>query len=87
MAHISDIHKGWLKERKYKKAYEALEEELAAAVIDVGIVRAYARRTGPEDGHNAARGCPAGKRTLERLAHATGTRLLIGIELREAKRP
>ena len=49
MAHISDIHKGWLKERKYKKAYVALEEEfvLAAAVIDVGIVRALREKNGP----------------------------------------
>lgn len=36
MARISDLHKKWLKEPKYRKAYEALEEEfvLASAVID-----------------------------------------------------
>jgi hypothetical protein len=34
MARISEMHKKWLKEPKYRKAYEALEEEfvLASAV-------------------------------------------------------
>ncbi len=27
MARISDMHKKWMKEPKYRKAYEALEEE------------------------------------------------------------
>ena len=37
MARISDMHKKWMKEPKYRKAYEALEEEfvLASAVMDV----------------------------------------------------
>src|ERR1035441_8472792 len=37
MARISDLHKKWMKEPKYKKAYDALEEEfaLASAVMDV----------------------------------------------------
>jgi hypothetical protein len=37
MARISDLHKKWLKEPKYRKAYEALEEEfvLAPAVMDM----------------------------------------------------
>ncbi len=36
MARITDLHKKWMKEPKYRKAYEALEEEfaLASAVID-----------------------------------------------------
>jgi ribosome-binding protein aMBF1 (putative translation factor) len=36
MARISDLHKKWIKEPKYRKAYDALEEEfaLASAVID-----------------------------------------------------
>ena len=29
MARIVDMHKSWLKEPKYKKAYDALEEEFA----------------------------------------------------------
>ena len=37
MARISEMHKKWLKEPKYKKAYDALEEEfvLAGTVMDV----------------------------------------------------
>src|ERR1700686_5876066 len=37
MARITELHKKWMKEPKYRKAYEALEEEfvLASAVIDV----------------------------------------------------
>ncbi len=37
MARIVDMHKKWMKQPKYRKAYEALEEEfvLASAVIDV----------------------------------------------------
>src|ERR1700682_5004552 len=37
MARITEMHKKWMKEPKYKKAYEALEEEfvLAGAVMDV----------------------------------------------------
>ena len=36
MARISDLHKKWMKEPKYRKAYEALEQEfvLASAVIE-----------------------------------------------------
>ncbi len=36
MARVTDLHRKWLKEPKYRKAYEALEEEftLASAVID-----------------------------------------------------
>ena len=37
MARISEMHKKWMKEPKYRKAYDALEEEfvLAGAVVDV----------------------------------------------------
>lgn len=36
MARTTHLHKKWLKQPKYKKAYEALEEEfaLASAVVD-----------------------------------------------------
>jgi hypothetical protein len=30
MARIADLHKKWMKEPKYRKAYEALEELCAA---------------------------------------------------------
>ena len=66
MARISDMHKKWMKEPKYKKAYDALEEEfvLAGAVMDVRNRAGLTRGTGPEDGHDAARCRPAGKRAL-----------------------
>ena len=37
MARISDLHKKWIKEPKYRKAYVALEEEfvLASAAMDL----------------------------------------------------
>ena len=37
MARISDLHKKWVKEPKYRKAYVALEEEfvLASAAMDL----------------------------------------------------
>ena len=37
MARIAELHKKWMKEPKYRKAYEALEEEFvfASAVIEV----------------------------------------------------
>jgi hypothetical protein len=36
MARISDMHKRWMKEPKYRKAYDSLEEEfvLTSTVID-----------------------------------------------------
>ncbi len=96
MARIADLHKKWIKEPKYRKAYAALEEEfvLASAVIDArnragltqqqlalkmgttqpAVARLESGRTRPS------------MRTLERLAEATGSRLLISFEPREGKR-
>ena len=97
MARITDLHKKWLKEPKYRKAYEALEEEfvLAAAVIDVrnsaGLTQQeLARKMGTTQPVVArlesGRSRPS-MRTLERLAEATGSRLLISFAPRTAKRP
>src|SRR5207248_7090294 len=96
MARIVDMHKSWLKEPKYKKAYDALEEEfaLASAVIDVrnraGLTqKQLARKMGTTQPVVArlegGRTRPS-MRTLERLARATGSRLLIRFEPRERKR-
>src|SRR6266536_6472657 len=87
MARITDLHRKWLKEPKYKKAYEALEEEfvLASAVMDVrnraGLTQeALARKMGTTQPVVArlesGRGRPS-MRTLDRLAKATGSRLVI----------
>ena len=96
MARISDMHKKWMKEPKYRKAYAALEEEfvLASAVMDVrnraGLTQAeLARKMGttqPVVARLESGRIRPSLRTLERLAEATGSRLLIRFEAREAKR-
>ena len=96
MARITDLHKKWLKEPKYRKAYESLEEEfvLAAAVIDVrkraGLTQQdLARKMGTTQPVVArlesGRSRPS-MRTLQKLANATGSRLLISFAPRTAKR-
>jgi len=84
-----------MKEPEYRKAYDALEGEfgLAKAVIEarnrVGLTQAeLARKMGTtqpvlarlEGGH-----ARPSMRTLERLARATDTRLLITFQPRRAK--
>ncbi|MGO9274161.1 MAG: helix-turn-helix domain-containing protein [Terriglobia bacterium] len=96
MARIVDMHKKWIKEPKYRRAYEALEEEflLASAVMDVrtraGLTQEQlARKMGTTQPVVArlesGRGRPS-MRTLERLAEATGSRLLISFAPIDAKR-
>lgn len=95
MTQISEMHKRWLKEPKYRKAYEALEEEfvLASAVIHArnraGLTQQeLAKRMGTTQPAVArlesGRTCPS-IRTLERLAEATGSRLVIGFARRNAR--
>jgi transcriptional regulator with XRE-family HTH domain len=85
-----------MKEPKYRRAYQALEEEfvLASAVIDVrnraGLTQEQlARKMGTTQPVVArlesGRSRPS-MRTLERLADATGSRLLISFTPRSAKR-
>jgi transcriptional regulator with XRE-family HTH domain len=89
------MHKRWMEEPDYQRAYEALEGEfgLAKAVIEarnhVGLTQAeLARKMGTTQPVLArlegGRARPS-MRTLERLARATGTRLLIRFEPRHAK--
>jgi transcriptional regulator with XRE-family HTH domain len=96
MARVSDMHKSWMNESGYRKAYEALEGEFAfaEAVIDarnrVGLTQSeLARKMGTTQPVVArlegGRSRPS-MRTLERLARATDTRLLIKFEPRGAKR-
>ncbi|HUO05204.1 MAG TPA: helix-turn-helix transcriptional regulator [Candidatus Binataceae bacterium] len=95
MARISDLHKKWIKEPKYRMAYAALEEEfeLASAVIDLrgraGLTQAeLARKMGTTQPAVArlesGRGHPS-MRTLKRLAGAAGSRLRISFEPLGAK--
>jgi transcriptional regulator with XRE-family HTH domain len=87
MARISDMHKNWMKEPQYRKAYAALEKQfvLASAAIDArnraGLTQAaLARRMGTTQPVVArlesGRGRPS-IRTLDRLAEATASRLII----------
>jgi transcriptional regulator with XRE-family HTH domain len=97
MARITQLHKKWMKEPKYRKAYEALEEEfvLASAVIEVrnraGLTQEdLARKMGttqPVVARLESGRSRSSMRTLERLADATGSRLLISFAPRTAKRP
>jgi transcriptional regulator with XRE-family HTH domain len=96
MARITDLHKKWLKEPKYRKAYDALEDEfaLASAVIAArnraGLTQqALARKMGttqPVVARLESGRTRPSMRTLGRLAKATGSRLLIRFEPGERKR-
>jgi ribosome-binding protein aMBF1 (putative translation factor) len=90
MARISDLHQKWMNEPKYRKAYEALEDEffLASLVMDVrnraGLTQEeLARKMGTTQlvvaRLESGRWHPS-MRTLQRLAQATGSRLLIRFE-------
>lgn len=96
MARISELHKKWMREPKYRKAYDALEEEfaLASAVMDVrnraGLTQQeLARKMGttqPVVARLESGRIRPSLRTLERLAEATGSRLLISFEPHNSKR-
>ena len=90
MTRIDVLHKKWLKDREYRKAYEALEEEfaLASAIMKArnraGLSQAeLARRMKTTQSTVArlesGRGRPS-TRTLDRFAKATGHRLKIVFE-------
>jgi len=94
MARIADLHKKWLEEPKYRRAYKALEEEfaLASALIDArnraGLTQQeLARKMGttqPVVARLESGRVRPSMRTLERLAEATASRLLISFEPRDA---
>lgn len=96
MARISDLHNRWMKEPKYRKAYAALEDEFAiaraviAARSRAGLTQTeLARKMGTTQPVVArlegGRTAPS-LRTLQRLAHATGSQLMIRFEPRHAER-
>jgi ribosome-binding protein aMBF1 (putative translation factor) len=87
---VDDLHKEWMKDPKYRREYEALEEEfsLVAALIEA---RTRAGLTQEQVAHKmkttqavVARleggGSKPSTRTLERYAEATGSRLRITFE-------
>jgi len=85
-----------MKEPKYRKAYEALEDEfvMASAVIDArnraGLTqKELARKMGttqPVVARLESGRTRPSMRTLERLANATGSRLLISFQPQVGKR-
>jgi ribosome-binding protein aMBF1 (putative translation factor) len=92
---VDDLHKKWMKNSKYRREYEALEEEfsLSAAMIEA---RAHAGLTQEQVAQRmkttqavVARleggGSMPSTRTLEKFAKATGTRLKISFEPGEAR--
>lgn len=90
MTKVSDLHKRWMKEPKYRRAYEALEDEfaLATAMVEArsraGLTQhELAERMGTTQPAVArlesGRALPS-TRTLERYARATGTRLKVTFE-------
>jgi ribosome-binding protein aMBF1 (putative translation factor) len=90
MTKISDFHKKWMKDSKYRRAYEALEEEFALAEAMVaargraGLTQGeLAKRMGTTQPVVAriesGRVLPS-TRTLERYARATGTTLKVSFE-------
>ena len=90
MARITEFHQRWMKEPKYRKAYAALEDEfaLAKAVIAArnraGLTQTeLARKMGttqPVVARMEGGRIQPSLRTLQRLAQATGSRLLIRFE-------
>ena len=86
-----DFHKKWLKDPAYREAYDSLAEEfaLAAAVIEARSRAGFtqeelAERTGttqPVVARLESGRIRPSTRTLERLAQATGSRLIIRFEL------
>jgi ribosome-binding protein aMBF1 (putative translation factor) len=87
MARVTDLHKRWMKQAKYRKEYDALEKEfvLASAVIEArnraGLSqRALARKMGTTQPVVArlesGRARPS-LRTLERFAEAPGSLMRI----------
>jgi transcriptional regulator with XRE-family HTH domain len=90
MTSLKDLHKKWSKKPDYRRAYEALEEEFALALV-IAEARVRAGLTQEEVAErmhttqsNIAR-LEAGRtqpstRTLKRFAHAIGSRIKIIFE-------
>jgi ribosome-binding protein aMBF1 (putative translation factor) len=95
MARITEMHKRWMKEPKYRKAYDALEDEFAVAKAVIAA-RSRAGLTQTELARKMATTQPVVARmeggrvqpslqTLQRLAKATGSKLMIRFEPRRAE--
>ena len=92
---VDDLHKVWMKDRKYRREYQALAEEfsLTAAMIEArsraGMTQEQLARRMKTTQAVVARleggGSRPSTRTLERYARATGNRLKITFEPEAAR--
>ena len=92
---VDDLHKDWMKDPKYRREYEALEEEfsLVAALIEArtraGLTQEQVAQRMKTTQAVIARleggGSKPSTRTLERYAEATGSRLKITFEPENAR--
>jgi ribosome-binding protein aMBF1 (putative translation factor) len=92
---VDDLHKEWMKDPKYRREYQALEEEfsLTAAMIEArsraGMTQEQLARRMKTTQAVVARleggGSRPSTRTLERYAKATGNRLRISFEPEAAR--
>jgi ribosome-binding protein aMBF1 (putative translation factor) len=93
---VDDLHNNWMKDPKYRREYEALEEEfsLVAALIEArtraGLTQKQVARRMKTTQAVVARleggGSKPSTRTLERYAEATGSRLRIIFEPERARK-
>jgi ribosome-binding protein aMBF1 (putative translation factor) len=87
---VDDLHRKWMKNPRYRREYNALEEEfsLVGALIDArtraGLTQEQVARRMKTTQAVVARlesgGSKPSTRTLERFAEATGSRLKITFE-------
>jgi ribosome-binding protein aMBF1 (putative translation factor) len=92
---VDDLHKDWMKDPKYRREYEALEEEfsLVAALIEArtraGLTQEQVAQRMKTTQAVIARleggGSKPSTRTLERYAEVTGSRLKITFEPESAR--
>jgi len=98
MIKIDDLHKKWMKNPKYRKEYDALEEEFAlilavakarqrAGLSQAQLAKRMKTTQSTVARLESGRGKPS-TRTLQRFAKATGHRLKISFEpVRRRARP
>ena len=92
---VDDLHNNWMKDPKYRREYDALEDEfsLVAALIEArtraGLTQKQVARRMKTTQAVIARleggGSKPSTRTLERYAEATGSRLRINFEPEPAR--
>jgi transcriptional regulator with XRE-family HTH domain len=97
MTRVDDLHRKWMKNKKYRKAYDDLAPEfaLARAVIAARVTAGLTQEQLAErmaTSQSVIARLESGRtrpstQTLERLATATGTRLKISFERARPLRP